>query len=135
MAYQSYPHYATTPSYAIPPSNGYYPPPTQHYQPAPPPPQIAPHDPFRAYYADRLRELTFNSRPLIQELSLLAMQQRDSNQWTNMTAVVEEIEGAVYRVCQSPLFCGFASSQTMYCADRDTLGFITDLTLSSDCYQ
>jgi pre-mRNA cleavage complex 2 protein Pcf11 len=55
-------------------------------------------DPFRTYYADRLRELTFNSRPIIQELSLLAMQQRDQNQWANMTAVVEEIEIAVYRV-------------------------------------
>lgn len=33
---------------------------------------------------------------------MLAMQQRDSNHWANMTAVVEEIEGAVYRV--GPLF-------------------------------
>jgi pre-mRNA cleavage complex 2 protein Pcf11 len=99
MAYQSYPNYPPAPSYAAPPtasSHAYYPPPQQqHYQP---PPAPISHDPFRAYYADRLRELTFNSRPLIQELSLLAMQMRDSNQWSNMTAVVEEIEGAVYRV-------------------------------------
>lgn len=85
---------------------GYYnqPPQRYAYQPPPPPPMhqqqpAAPFDPFRAYYADRLRELTFNSRPIIQELSVLAMQQRDQNQWGNMTAVVEEIESAVYRVC------------------------------------
>lgn len=67
-----------------PPSVGY--PPAQHY------------DPFRAWYAARLTELTFNSRPIIQELSLTAMQQRDAQHWGNMTAVVEEIEAAIYRV-------------------------------------
>jgi hypothetical protein len=106
MAYQSYPYHAPAQSYGGPPPvpgpSYYTPPPAQHYQPVPPP-VAAPHDPFRAYYADRLMGLTFNSRPLIQELSILAMQQRDQNQWGNMTAVVEEIEGAVYRVCRAPL--------------------------------
>ncbi|WVF71472.1 hypothetical protein IAT40_006277 [Kwoniella sp. CBS 6097] len=54
-------------------------------------------DPFRAYYADRLRQLTFNSRPLIQDLSVMAMTQRDENNWEAMKIVVEEIEAAVLR--------------------------------------
>ncbi|OCF36838.1 hypothetical protein I316_01434 [Kwoniella heveanensis BCC8398] len=54
-------------------------------------------DPFRAYYADRLRQLTFNSRPLIQDLSVTAMSQRDQNNWEGMKIVVEEIEAAVLR--------------------------------------
>ncbi|RSH87338.1 hypothetical protein EHS25_003247 [Saitozyma podzolica] len=62
-------------------------------QPQPQPPV----DPFRSYYADRLRQLTFNSRPLIQELSVLAMQQRDAQHWPNMQSIVEEIEAAVLR--------------------------------------
>lgn len=76
------------------------PPPSQNgagaYYHQPPPPPVA--DPFRSYYADRLRQLTFNSRPLIQELSVMAMQQRDGNNWDAMKAVVEEIENAVLRV-------------------------------------
>jgi hypothetical protein len=77
--------------YQAPPIGGYYAPP-------PPPQPVPPVDPFRAYYADRLRELTFNSRPLIQELSVVAMQQRDAQHWPNMHAVVEEIEAAILRV-------------------------------------
>jgi pre-mRNA cleavage complex 2 protein Pcf11 len=81
MSYQTYqPHYQ-------PPAAAYYNPP------------VAPIDPFRAYYADRLRELTFNSRPLIQDLSVMAMQQRDQGNWPGMRVVVEEIETAVLRVC------------------------------------
>jgi pre-mRNA cleavage complex 2 protein Pcf11 len=93
MAYQSW-HPPPPP----PPQGGagaYY-----NQQPTPsytPPPAVA-HDPFRSYYADRLRQLTFNSRPLIQELSVMAMQQRDGNNWDAMKAVVEEIENAVLRV-------------------------------------
>ncbi len=79
MAYQTYP-----PPYQTP----YYPP--------PPPPPI---DPFRGYYADRLRELTFNSRPIIQDLSVMAMAQRDQHNWEGMRTVVEEIEAAVLKVC------------------------------------
>ncbi|WVQ99414.1 hypothetical protein IAU59_006547 [Kwoniella sp. CBS 9459] len=59
--------------------------------------QQPPVDPFRAYYADRLRQLTFNSRPLIQDLSVTAMSQRDQNNWEGMKIVVEEIESAVLR--------------------------------------
>ncbi|EIW70606.1 hypothetical protein TREMEDRAFT_13756, partial [Tremella mesenterica DSM 1558] len=80
MSYGAYPHYANPP-----------PPPPPFY---PPPPVV---DPFRAYYADRLRELTFNSRPIIQDLSMLASAQRDAGDWTKMQAVVEEIENAVLR--------------------------------------
>ena len=79
MAYQTYP-----PLFQAP----YYPSPA---------PLV---DPFRDYYADRLRELTFNSRPLIQDLSVTAMAQRDQNNWEAMRAVVEEIEAATLRVCR-----------------------------------
>ena len=92
MAYQNW----RTPYPPAPPQNGtggsYY------QQPPPPPPAVAQVDPFRSYYADRLRQLTFNSRPLIQELSVMAMQQRDGKNWDAMKAVVEEIETAVLRV-------------------------------------
>jgi len=94
MAYQNW-----RPSYPPVPQNGagnYY------QQPLPPPrappPAVAQDDRFRPYYADRLRQLTFNSKPLIQELSVMAMQQRDGNNWDTMKAVVEEIETAVLRV-------------------------------------
>lgn len=83
MAYHAYP--PPVPSQSLYPAYGY----------APPQPPV---DPFRGYYADRLRELTFNSRPLIQELSMMAMQQRNGNNWSGMHAVVEEIEAAVLRV-------------------------------------
>ena len=53
---------------------------------------------FRAHYASRLRELTFNSRPLIQELSISAMTQRETGNWDNMRVIVEEIEQATVRV-------------------------------------
>ncbi|WVO16289.1 hypothetical protein L204_103964 [Cryptococcus depauperatus] len=74
-----------------------YPPfqPTPFYPPAQAPPYPA--DSFRRQYADRLRTLTFNSRPIIQELSLMAMAARDRNDWDAMQAVVEEIELAVLR--------------------------------------
>jgi pre-mRNA cleavage complex 2 protein Pcf11 len=97
------------------PPTGFQAPPPQQQQPhyngsasynhgysQPPPAQAgagrSPVEAFRAYYADRLKELTFNSRPLIQDLSIMAMQQRDNGNWDNMAGVVEEIEIAVYRV-------------------------------------
>ncbi len=76
-------------NYAVPYQAPYYP-------PIPPPPV----DPFRGYYADRLRALTFNSRPIIQDLSVLANGQREQNNWDGMRAVVEEIEAATLRVCR-----------------------------------
>lgn len=101
--YGAYPNYHNpTP----PPPGGhsaYYPPPAAqqhqhqpHYQPSPI--HAPPSDPFRNFYASRLRELTFNSRQIIQDLSVTAMQQRDQGNWPNMQAIVEEIEAAVLRV-------------------------------------
>ncbi|OWZ60259.1 hypothetical protein LQV05_000162 [Cryptococcus neoformans] len=78
MAYQAYPAYQQAPYY-------------------PPPPVQPTTDVFRRQYADRLRALTFNSRPIIQDLSMLAMAARDRNDWNGMQAVVEEIELAVLR--------------------------------------
>ncbi|KAK6910080.1 hypothetical protein I203_104109 [Kwoniella mangroviensis CBS 8507] len=80
MSYQTYP-YQQQPSAGG--GGGYY------VQP--------PHDPFRAYYADRLRQLTFNSRPIIQDLSMMAGAQRDQNNWDGMNAIVQEIEEATLR--------------------------------------
>ncbi|WWC89316.1 uncharacterized protein L201_004237 [Kwoniella dendrophila CBS 6074] len=79
MSYQNYPYQQQQQQ-----GGGYYPPPPQH-------------DPFRAYYADRLRQLTFNSRPIIQDLSMMAGQQRDQNNWEGMNTVVQEIEEATLR--------------------------------------
>lgn len=79
MAYQAYPAYQQALYY-------------------PPPPVQPTTDVFRRQYADRLRALTFNSRPIIQDLSMLAMAARDRNDWDGMQAVVEEIELAVLRV-------------------------------------
>ncbi|ODN79785.1 hypothetical protein L202_03693 [Cryptococcus amylolentus CBS 6039] len=79
MAYPSYPAYQQAP---------YYPPPVATQPPA---------DLFRRQYADRLRALTFNSRPIIQDLSMLALAARDRNDWEGMQIVVEEIEMAVLR--------------------------------------
>lgn len=61
-------------------------------------PPAQPHDPYRQWYAARLAELTFNSRPIIQSLSLEAMRQRDEGNWAAMQAITEEIEQAVLRV-------------------------------------
>jgi pre-mRNA cleavage complex 2 protein Pcf11 len=67
--------------------------PAQHALYSAPPPTS-----FREYYASRLRELTFNSRPIIQDLSMQAMAQRDQNNWPEMQALVEELELAIFRV-------------------------------------
>ncbi|WWC70199.1 uncharacterized protein I206_104149 [Kwoniella pini CBS 10737] len=86
MSYQAYPPYQQQ----IPQQGGqgsYYPP--SHVVP--------PHDPFRAYYSDRLRQLTFNSRPIIQDLSMMAGAQRDQNNWEGMNMIVQEIEEATLR--------------------------------------
>lgn len=83
-------------------SYGY--PPPQHRQAPPPqggwyggPPQ-PPADPFRAWYAEQLGTLTFNSRPIIQGLSIEAMKQRDQGNWAGMQAISEELEQAILRV-------------------------------------
>lgn len=74
-----------------------YPPPAHHQQwyGAPPAPPV---DPYRAWYADQLAQLTFNSRPIIQHLSMQAMEQRDQRNMPGMQAIAEEIENAVLRV-------------------------------------
>jgi pre-mRNA cleavage complex 2 protein Pcf11 len=56
------------------------------------------HDPFRAWYASKLAELTFNSRPIIQNLSVQAVYKRDEGDWAGMQGITEEIEQAVLRV-------------------------------------
>ena len=56
------------------------------------------HDPFRQWYRQQLNTLTFNSRPIIQNLSIAAMERRDRNDWNGMTAVGEELEGAINTV-------------------------------------
>lgn len=91
--HQQYPtQHPHQPSYAAtPPLHPTQPP----YQQSQPP---APYDPFRQDYAQRLRELTFNSRPLIQDLSVRAKAQSDQHNWSTMKAIVEEIEAAVLRV-------------------------------------
>jgi pre-mRNA cleavage complex 2 protein Pcf11 len=55
-------------------------------------------DPFRAWYAAKLATLTFNSRAIIQDLSIEAVKQRDVNNWAGMQAIAEELETAIYRV-------------------------------------
>ncbi|BEI84132.1 hypothetical protein CcaverHIS002_0407360 [Cutaneotrichosporon cavernicola] len=59
------------------------------------PPQ-PPQDPFRAWYADKLATLTFNSRAIIQDLSIEAVKQRDAYNWAGMNAIAEELEAAIY---------------------------------------
>ncbi|WWC94197.1 hypothetical protein V866_001037 [Kwoniella sp. B9012] len=83
MSYQTYPYQQQQPGAG---GGGFY---NQ--------PHVPPHDPFRAYYADRLRQLTFNSRPIIQDLSMMAGAQRDQNNWEGMNAIVQEIEEATLR--------------------------------------
>lgn len=85
-------------SYGYPPpapsyhQHGHQPHQQQQWYGAPPP------DPFRAWYADQLATLTFNSRPIIQNLSLEALKARDHGNMPGMQAVAEEIEHAVLRV-------------------------------------
>jgi hypothetical protein len=53
---------------------------------------------YGQWYANQLQQLTFNSRPHIQHLSVEALKQRDQNNWDNMQAISDEIEQAVFRV-------------------------------------
>jgi len=83
------------PSYSSPPPAPY----TQFYhQPAPPAPPTYHVDAtsFRREYMTRLSELTFNSRPMIQHLSMLA---QDSSRFADIVA--QCIEGHIRRVSRS----------------------------------
>lgn len=102
--YGGAPPYPTYPNANNGYGNTYAPPPTPSYTYTPPPVAQPPSDPFRAYYASRLSQLTFNSRPIIQDLSVMAMQQRDTQNWQNMQSVVEEIESATLRVRPTPVY-------------------------------
>lgn len=87
-------------------SQGYGPtiaPPNPYYAPPPPVPQPAFHlDPntFRRDYITRLSNLTVNSRPIIQTLSMIA---QDYSRYADV--VVQCIEQHLRRV--SLHFCGF----------------------------
>ena len=130
MAYQGY-HQQS--SYGPPPPhNSYYPPPPpqhQYHQQQQQPPQY-PVEPsvehFRMDYAGRLSQLTFNSRPIIQDLSIIAMQERDKRSMAKMQVIVQEIEAALQRVSHkssrwkskemiaNSLLLGPANSQTSH---------------------
>jgi len=109
----AYPNYGAQPSYPQPSLGHQYPvfaqPVQSSYpyaqaqqgisygQPAPPQ-SVYTHDPFRQWYRQQLTTLTFNSRPIIQGLSIAAMERRDRNDWNGMTAVGEELERAIIQV-------------------------------------
>ena len=98
MAYNYQPPYQAQP----PPPQPYYPPPQPMQQPYGGVPSV---DQFRGDYASRLASLTVNSRPIIQDLSILAMQERDRRDWAKMNVVVQEIEAAVQRVSRARDLC------------------------------
>lgn len=81
--YASYPGYPPQGGYASSSYNGY-----GYAQPPPPPPAPVPaypHDPtsFRQDYMGRLSQLEFNSRPIIQSLSMIA---QDYARWADIVA-------------------------------------------------
>ncbi|ORX36639.1 hypothetical protein BD324DRAFT_626645 [Kockovaella imperatae] len=100
MSYPGYqPPYQGQPPPSAPPQQPFY---GRH--PPPNPQVLTPSysgtqtvEQFRMEYAGRLSTLTFNSRPIIQDLSILAMQERDRRDWAKMNVVVQEIEAAVQR--------------------------------------
>jgi len=79
-----------------------------HHQPPPPmppPPSVYQLDPvtFRRDYTNRLNELTFNSRPIIQGLSMLA---QDYSRFAEIVA--QCLEAHIRRVSVLSHDCGFA---------------------------
>lgn len=95
---QPYPSYQANP---IQPNYGYPSAPSFGGMPYQSAPQHASssysQDPFRQWYRHQLSTLTNNSRIIIQNLSLAAMERRDKNDWGGMTTVGEEIAGAIER--------------------------------------
>lgn len=100
---------------------GYSHPPQGYLQPPPPPPSYPPFQPqavfyadpnhFRRDYAQRLAQLTFNSRPHIQSLSVIA---QDYTRYADI--VVQCVEQHIRRVShQIPLFCLSSLSQLYVC--------------------
>lgn len=83
------------PSYSSPPPAPYS---QIYHQPPPPAPSTYHVDAasFRREYMTRLSELTFNSRPMIQHLSMLA---QDSSRFADIVA--QCIEGHIRRVSHS----------------------------------
>lgn len=95
------------PAYGLPPAAR-----PQHYAYAPPvapaphpvgaaspymPPAPTPYltEQFRQHYRQVLSTLTFNSRPIIQNASILALERRNAHDWDGMTAVAQELEQAI----------------------------------------
>lgn len=95
------------------PAQGYgaaVPPPNSYYAPPPPAPQPVFHvDPnmFRRDYMTRLSNLTVNSRPIIQTLSLIA---QDYSRYADV--VVQCIEQHIRRVSRHSPLCPHHVSRT-----------------------
>lgn len=108
-------------------SYGHYPTP-QHGGPANyyPPPPTQPPDPFRAWYAQQLAGLTFNSRPMIQNLSIEAQNRQHEGNWPAMEAIVQEIEDAILRVRSVQDVCVCACVHVCGCARTHTRHATTD---------
>jgi hypothetical protein len=82
-------------------------PPPQYHYPQPPPQPVYFVDPnaFRRDYASRLAELTVNSRPIIQSLSMLA---QDYSRWADIVA--QSIESHIRKVSPRSAYCLVVSS-------------------------
>lgn len=63
------------------------------YMPPAPTPYLT--EQFRQHYRHILSTLTFNSRPIIQNASILALERRNAHDWDGMTAVAQELERAI----------------------------------------
>lgn len=121
--YPTYANAAYPPNPSYPPGHGYHGPPHRG-PPGPPPPPLGPPAPttlhvdpnaFRQFYASHLATLTFNSRPIIQNLSMMA---QDFQRWASI--VGQCLEAHIRRVSRGLIITsctGFVSleSRRMQC--------------------